>query len=329
MRRHRSGPMGMAATMGGMGVMGPPRPPGSLGVLGPVPPMGMPIPPMGPGPLMGATTNTTNSKDPIAMDSRLFVGNLNTIALSKQAVEGIFQRYGMLLGVSMHKGYAFVQYNHPDEARRAGACEDGKVYAGQAIDINIVSQPKARNTLKRSAGGKAGNDADSKKAKKELSPLMKTGIGSRTFLTLASTGNSKRAVSSAVKKAIANINKKKAAAAAAKGEEEEYEWADVLICGTCKMQFTSLQVLVDHKENPCKLRVSSQIMNEAGDADNNEPSCLLCANCDAEFSSGWALCKHYEEEHKMKIYKIKEEQSENGTDTDDDDDDDEKEMAET
>ena len=41
----------------------------------------------------------------------------------------------------MHKGYAFVQFSHPDEARRAGASEDGKNYAGQAIgklNINVL-----------------------------------------------------------------------------------------------------------------------------------------------------------------------------------------------
>jgi len=42
-------------------------------------------------------------------------------------------RYGMIMGISMHKGYAFVQYNNHEEAKRASMTEDGKTYAGQTL----------------------------------------------------------------------------------------------------------------------------------------------------------------------------------------------------
>eukprot|EP00745_Piridium_sociabile_P019786 TRINITY_DN30045_c0_g1_i1.p1 TRINITY_DN30045_c0_g1~~TRINITY_DN30045_c0_g1_i1.p1 ORF type:complete len:277 (-),score=43.16 TRINITY_DN30045_c0_g1_i1:95-925(-) len=90
----------------------------------------------------GPVGNITNSDDFASKDSRLFVGNLNTVALSKEDVYGIFGRLGRVSGISMHKGYAFVQFSSPGEARRAVALENGQSYAGQKLDLNIVSQPK-------------------------------------------------------------------------------------------------------------------------------------------------------------------------------------------
>ncbi|CAH1996410.1 unnamed protein product [Acanthoscelides obtectus] len=40
--------------------------------------------------------NQTNSQDPQAVNSRVFVGNLNTFQCSKTDVERMFQRYGRL-----------------------------------------------------------------------------------------------------------------------------------------------------------------------------------------------------------------------------------------
>ena len=139
MRRLPRPPMGPPGLMGPPipGLMRPPRPPmGPRPLHPPALGIGPPMPGMVPPPApLGQVSSVTNSSDPTSKNSRLFVGNLNTIALSKEAIEGIFSRYGVVVGISMHKGYAFVQYAHPDEARRAGANEDGKHYAGQAIGM--------------------------------------------------------------------------------------------------------------------------------------------------------------------------------------------------
>ena len=42
--------------------------------------------------------NQTSSQDPQAVNSRIFVGNLNTFQVTKTDVEKVFQRYGRIAG---------------------------------------------------------------------------------------------------------------------------------------------------------------------------------------------------------------------------------------
>ncbi|XP_031348361.1 RNA-binding protein Raly-like [Photinus pyralis] len=83
---------------------------------------------------MSKVGNQTNSQDPQAVNSRVFVGNLNTFQCSKTDVERMFQRYGRLAGISMHKGYAFVQFTNPFDARSACLGEDGRTVLSQILD---------------------------------------------------------------------------------------------------------------------------------------------------------------------------------------------------
>ncbi|KAH0949815.1 hypothetical protein HN011_011167 [Eciton burchellii] len=82
---------------------------------------------------MSKVGNQTNSQDPQAVNSRVFVGNLNTFQCSKTDVERMFQRYGRLAGISMHKGYAFVQFTNPFDARSACLGEDGRTVLSQIL----------------------------------------------------------------------------------------------------------------------------------------------------------------------------------------------------
>lgn len=67
-------------------------------------------------------------------------------------------------GISMHKGYAFVQFTGPFDARSACLGEDGKTICGQVIDVNMVSEPKAHQQ------GKGSNKAQ--KRSREESPAL-------------------------------------------------------------------------------------------------------------------------------------------------------------
>ncbi|XP_061395688.1 transcription factor mef2A [Musca vetustissima] len=110
---------------------------------------------------MSKLSNQTNSQDPQAVNSRIFVGNLNTFQCSKTDVERMFQIYGRLAGISMHKGYAFVQFTNPFDARNACLGEDGKMVLSQTLDVNMVAEPKAHQVgRKRQNINKTGNDWD-------------------------------------------------------------------------------------------------------------------------------------------------------------------------
>ncbi|XP_052386013.1 heterogeneous nuclear ribonucleoprotein C-like isoform X2 [Carassius gibelio] len=99
-------------------------------------------------------SNITNKTDLRSLNSRVFIGNLNTMLVTKADVEAIFSKYGKIVGCSVHKGYAFVQYVNERNARAAVAGEDGRMIAGQVLDINLAGEPKPHRskTTKRSAG---------------------------------------------------------------------------------------------------------------------------------------------------------------------------------
>ncbi|XP_068118368.1 RNA-binding protein Raly isoform X2 [Hyperolius riggenbachi] len=92
--------------------------------------------------LKAATSNITNKNDPKSLNSRVFIGNLNTAVVKKSDVESIFSKYGRVVGCSVHKGYAFVQYLNERHARGAVLGENGRLLAGQTLDINMAGEPK-------------------------------------------------------------------------------------------------------------------------------------------------------------------------------------------
>ncbi|XP_014705637.3 RNA-binding Raly-like protein isoform X1 [Equus asinus] len=88
------------------------------------------------------TSNVTNKNDPKSINSRVFIGNLNTAIVKKADIEAIFSKYGKIVGCSVHKGYAFVQYMSERHARAAVAGENARIIAGQPLDINMAGEPK-------------------------------------------------------------------------------------------------------------------------------------------------------------------------------------------
>ncbi|XP_051983997.1 RNA-binding Raly-like protein isoform X2 [Xyrauchen texanus] len=88
------------------------------------------------------TSNITNKRDPRSLNSRVFIGNLNTTVVMKTDIEHIFAKYGKITGCSVHKGFAFVQYSSETNAHSAVVGENAKVLAGQTLDINMTGEPR-------------------------------------------------------------------------------------------------------------------------------------------------------------------------------------------
>lgn len=76
-------------------------------------------------------TNTT-SREPHLERGRLFVGNIETRCHRKDLIK-LFAQYGDVLGVSVHKGFAFVQMDREKTANKAINHEDTKVFMGSKI----------------------------------------------------------------------------------------------------------------------------------------------------------------------------------------------------
>lgn len=290
------GPPGMPPHPGPM--QGPPRP-----VVPPQRPMApRPVIPPAPG-------NITN--DPAGAHCRVFVGNLNTVALKKEDVEAIFSQYGLVSGISMHKGYAFVQYHNASDARRACA-EDGKTYAGKTLDINVASEPKKRpGATKRPAASAAApavtqaarpNPSTAqavppvKKVRTEPQPNVNRNLVTLGGADVNSTQSSSSSTSISITRPTGKTVKKTVISTG----------NDVLICGTCKSMYSSLATFVQHKKQKCELKTVCKCQNQpivensVSAAKERE---LLCAVCDSVFSTAWDLCQHCQQEHSIAIFK--------------------------
>ncbi|XP_045117331.1 heterogeneous nuclear ribonucleoprotein C-like isoform X5 [Portunus trituberculatus] len=267
---------------------------------------------------MSKVGNQTNSQDPQAINSRTFVGNLNTFQCTKTDVERMFQRYGRIAGISMHKGYAFVQFTNPFDARSACMGEDGRGVFGQILarddvkhrfsrrcqpaintilqNVNLVAEPKPHqigrkrpNVAKTSgdweqfydsynAGGAMGACGP------RLTPPLK-----RPRLVVPSMRQQPRAQSP------------KKVAAPGLEDLKTYSSPDILICGNCRELFSNLSDFIDHRRTYCKLRFTCKCSSHNG---TEESALLLCALCKENFASAWDLMVHAQAAHMVNIYQL-------------------------
>lgn len=86
---------------------------------------------------MSLLSNQTNSLDPLAVHSRIFVGNLNTFQCSKSDVERIFQRYGRIAGNANH----LVNLSICPESSRINWIDFCRYFDAQGICLYSIYEP--------------------------------------------------------------------------------------------------------------------------------------------------------------------------------------------
>jgi len=263
---------------------------------------------------MSKVGNQTSSQDPQAVNSRVFVGNLNTFQVVKVDVEKIFQKYGRIAGISMHKGYAFVQFTSPFDARSACLGEDGKSLCGQLLDVNMVSEPKA-HVIKSKATKRQKEKVDieqqlvSSQKQPLLSYYMSSTLSGQTSLPSA-LPTPKRA---RVEDLDGDLNGTEINDNEMAMDEEldldslkTYSAPDILICGNCRMCFDSIIQLICHKRHYCKLRFTCKCEDEKDilRVDNSLPGILQCSSCNQDFKNPWDLMEHVQDVHALNIYQL-------------------------
>ncbi len=77
-------------------------------------------------------SNTTR-EEPHLQRARLFVGNIEPTKVHRRNLIQLFSEFGEVLGVSVHKGFAFIQMDRERSANKAINHLDNRVYMGSTI----------------------------------------------------------------------------------------------------------------------------------------------------------------------------------------------------
>lgn len=235
----------------------------------------------------------TNSKDPILLRARVFVGNLNP-KIGREEIIQLFRSYGTLLGVTVFKGYAFVQFSHGSEADMAVNGLNGYNWMNNILDVKLAvsgQQPMPIQAYQKPASHLAGAVAATAKG-------MGKRIQTHNVHPLQNKDQQKRIKVDQVGGGAAQHQQEKNKTYATNFNSNElaniqnHDACDTLICGTCRYVTSDLADFIEHRKQPCKL----------GKADG-EPDALQCASCNEEFLTSWALLSHIGTAHNNPLYK--------------------------
>ncbi|KAI1718104.1 RNA recognition motif domain-containing protein [Ditylenchus destructor] len=213
----------------------------------------------------GGISYDTSSKEPHMVRSRIFVGGLNTSVVTREDVINLFSAYGTILGVTLFKGYAFVQYGSMPEADLAVSALNYYNWHGNVLDVKSVAKDQGNG---KPPGG--ANGVTKRPAQHDQFNEPKKGK------TQASAQNS---------------------SVSAEDSNDSNEIPDLFICGVCRLTTSCLETFVDHRKNPCDASSAKK--------PDGEPSRFDCCSCDDRFSNSWQLIEHLGKQHTLAVFRVK------------------------
>lgn len=83
-------------------------------------------------------------KNPATAPARIYIGGLQSTIVSDD-LDIKFSEYGTILGLSLQKGFAFIQYETPENAKRAISAAHGSLMHGKKISVKPANVPKNKN----------------------------------------------------------------------------------------------------------------------------------------------------------------------------------------
>lgn len=104
----------------------------------------------------GGGNISSQTSDPETAYMRVFVGNINTQTVTKEMLQRLFSKFGYISAVSIHRGFAFVQFQDYYCAQRAANTMNGKLIGDQYADCNLAAEPKPGQ---KAPAGFEGGDA--------------------------------------------------------------------------------------------------------------------------------------------------------------------------
>jgi len=81
--------------------------------------------------------------DPAMVASRIFIGSL-PYDTTKEELEMIYGKYGKIIGLTILKGFAFLQYEKEEHAKAAVAGERGSSLRGFVLDVKLATEGKRK-----------------------------------------------------------------------------------------------------------------------------------------------------------------------------------------